>query len=124
MKIAVTSMGTDLDSIVDQRFGRAAYILIVDSDTFEFEVVDNTENVTVEKNAGINAAQRISKTGAKVLLTGCCGPKAFNELKKANIKVVQRVNINIVRKAVSLLIEGKLLFAERPNAESHWQEQE
>ena len=34
MKIAVTSTGTELDSPVDPRFGRAAFILIVDSDTF------------------------------------------------------------------------------------------
>ena len=31
MKLAITSKGTDLDSEVDPRFGRAAYILIVDN---------------------------------------------------------------------------------------------
>ncbi|MDH3882088.1 MAG: dinitrogenase iron-molybdenum cofactor biosynthesis protein, partial [Desulfobacteraceae bacterium] len=41
MKIAVTSQGTNLDSQVDPRFGRAAYILIVDTETFDFEVLDN-----------------------------------------------------------------------------------
>ncbi|MDH3567576.1 MAG: dinitrogenase iron-molybdenum cofactor biosynthesis protein, partial [Desulfobacteraceae bacterium] len=34
MKIAVTSRGKDLDSPVDPRFGRAAYILVVDTKTF------------------------------------------------------------------------------------------
>ena len=41
MKIAVTSTGTDLESAVDPRFGRAAYILIVDSETIAFEALDN-----------------------------------------------------------------------------------
>ena len=45
MKIAVTSTGVDLDSQVDPRFGRAAYILVVDSETFDFQVLDNKENV-------------------------------------------------------------------------------
>ena len=40
MKIAVTSTGTDLDSEVDPRFGRAKYIIIVDSEAFDFEVLD------------------------------------------------------------------------------------
>ena len=49
MKIAVTSTGTDLDSQVDPRFGRASYILIVDSETLDHEVLDNQENVNALK---------------------------------------------------------------------------
>ena len=45
MKIAVTSQGKDLDFQVDPLFGRAAYILIVDSETLNFEALDNKENV-------------------------------------------------------------------------------
>ena len=41
MKIAVTSKGKDLDSQIDPRFGRAAYIIIVDTLSLEFEVLDN-----------------------------------------------------------------------------------
>ena len=49
MKIAVTSTGIDLDSQVDPRFGRASYILIVDSESFDYEVLDNKENVNALK---------------------------------------------------------------------------
>ena len=45
MKIAITAKGADLDSEVDPRFGRAAYILIVDSETLDFEALDNKENI-------------------------------------------------------------------------------
>jgi len=45
MKIAVTSKGKDLSSPVDPRFGRAAYILVVDTINFDFQVLDNDENV-------------------------------------------------------------------------------
>jgi predicted Fe-Mo cluster-binding NifX family protein len=43
MKLAITSKGTDLDSEVDPRFGRAAYILIVDTFSLGVQVLDNSE---------------------------------------------------------------------------------
>ena len=43
MKLAITSQGQGLDSQVDPRFGRAAYILIVD-----------TVNHTAERISGFN----------------------------------------------------------------------
>lgn len=45
MKIAITSQGKDLDSPIDPRFGRAAYILIVDSEQNGVDVIDNSENI-------------------------------------------------------------------------------
>ncbi len=60
MKVAVTSSGKTLDSPVDPRFGRAAYFLIVDTDSLEFEVVDNTDNINAFKGAGIQAAVRVA----------------------------------------------------------------
>ena len=119
MKIAVTSQGTDLDSKVDPRFGRAAYILIVDSETLNFEVLDNQENVNALKGAGIQAASMISEKGVNVLLTGYCGPNAFQTLAAGKIKVVDNVE-GTVREAVKSFIEGKFSFAEQPNVEGHW----
>ena len=119
MKIAITSRGTDLDSKVDPRFGRAAYILIVDSDTLDFELLDNQENVNALKGAGIQAASMISDKGAKILLTGYCGPNAFQTLDAAKIKVVDNVD-GTVRDAVKAFNEGKLSFAEQANVEGHW----
>jgi predicted Fe-Mo cluster-binding NifX family protein len=70
MKIAVTSTGQDLDSPVDPRFGRAAYILIVDTDSMDVEVLDNAQNVNAFKGAGIQAATMINDKHVDVLLTG------------------------------------------------------
>jgi len=81
MKIAVTSKGTSLGSEVDPRFGRAAFILVVDSESFDFEVIDNSENINAFKGAGIQAASMISDKGAEILLTGYCGPNAFKALR-------------------------------------------
>jgi predicted Fe-Mo cluster-binding NifX family protein len=119
MKIAITSKEPHLDSQVDPRFGRAAYILIVDTETLDFEVVDNKENVDAFKGAGIQAASMVSDKGARVLLTGYCGPKAFQVLEAAKINVADNVE-GTVRDAIDSFNEGKLTFADKANAEAQW----
>ena len=119
MKIAVTSKGTDLDSQVDPRFGRAAYILIVDSETFGVEVLDNNENVNALKGAGIQAASMLSDRGAEILLTGFCGPNAFRALNAARIGVASGADGSI-RDAVTAYFDGKLPLSDEANIEGHW----
>ncbi|MGD9107129.1 MAG: NifB/NifX family molybdenum-iron cluster-binding protein [Desulfobacterales bacterium] len=119
MKIAVTSKGFNLDDPVDPRFGRAAYILVVDSETFDFEVLDNKENVNALKGAGIQAAGMVSDTGAEVLITGFCGPNAFKVLNAAKIKVASDAK-GTVRDAIKSFIQGKLTFSDQANVEGHW----
>jgi len=119
MKIAVTSKGVDLDSEVDPRFGRAVYILVVDSETLSFEVLNNKENVNAFKGAGIQAAKMVSETGADVLLTGYCGPNAFKAMKAAKVGVANDAT-GTVREAVAAYEAGKLPLAEDANVEGQW----
>ena len=76
MKICVTSSGDNLDAQLDPRFGRCAYLMIVDSETMQFEAVPNSA-AGVTGGAGIQAAQTIANKGAKALITGNVGPNAF-----------------------------------------------
>jgi len=119
MKIAVTSTGPNLEAEVDPRFGRAAYIVIVDSETFEFDVLDNQENVNALKGAGIQAARMVSDKGADVLLTGFCGPNAFKAMNAAKIKVANDAK-GTVKEAVHAYLDGKLPLADAANVEGHW----
>ena len=119
MKIAVTSTGSDLDSEVDPRFGRAAYILIVDTETLDFEVLDNKENVNALRGAGIQAACAVSDKRADVLLTGFCGPNAFKALKAAKIGVANDAS-GSVRNAVKAHLDGSLPLSSEANVEGHW----
>jgi predicted Fe-Mo cluster-binding NifX family protein len=119
MKIAITSTGTDIDSPVDPRFGRAAYILVVDPETLAFEAIDNQENVNAFKGAGIQAATLINDRGAKVLLTGYCGPNAFKVLRAAKIKVAGDIT-GTVRDAVNAFNAGRVTYTDAANVEGHW----
>jgi predicted Fe-Mo cluster-binding NifX family protein len=119
MKIAVSSKGGNLNSEVEPRFGRAPYILIVDTDTMDFEVIDNVSNVNAFKGAGIQTATAVGEKGAEFVLTGFCGPNAFKVLNAAGIKVANDAK-GIVRDAVRDFKDNKYPFADNANVEGNW----
>lgn len=120
MKIAITATGQDLTAEVDPRFGRAAYILVVDTDTLNFDLIDNAANKDAFKGAGIQAAAAVSDKGAKVLLTGFCGPNAFKTLEAAGVKVINDVS-GRVQDAVDRFKTGAYTaYAPAPNTDGHW----
>ncbi len=119
MKIAVTSQGNTLDSNLDPRFGRADYILVVDTETLKFEALDNTRNKNAFKGAGIQASVMISDAGAEVLMTGYCGPNAFATLEKAGIKVINDQAGRVID-AVLKYKDGNLVYADSANKDGHW----
>jgi predicted Fe-Mo cluster-binding NifX family protein len=119
MLIAVTSKGRGLDSEVDPRFGRAPYILIVDSSNFDARALDNSENVNALKGAGIQAAKMISEAGAEVLLTGFCGPNAFKALSAAKVGVANGVE-GTAREAVEGFLRGDYPLSDQANTEGQW----
>ena len=119
MKIAITSQGTDLDAQVDLRFGRAAYIVVVDSESNEFQVIDNSANVNAMKGAGIQAASNVVNSGAKVLLTGFCGPNAFKTLQAGKVAVSNDAS-GSVRDSVKAYLDGKLPHSDSANVDGHW----
>jgi len=87
MKIAVTSKGSGFDDQVDPRFGRCAYFLIVETEKIETEPIENP-NVALGGGAGIQSAQLMAELDVKAVLTGNCGPNAFQTLAAAGIEVI------------------------------------
>ena len=57
MRIAFTSKGKDLDSLVDPRFGRCEYIVVYDDETEEVEVINNKDSSQEAHGAGPKTAQ-------------------------------------------------------------------
>ncbi len=106
MKVAVTSVGKDLDSMIDERFGRSSYFIIVDTDSDEFEVSEN-EGLSSAHGTGVQAAQFIVEKGIQVIITGNIGPNAIKVLKESGIDVFT-ANSMTVRQALANFSEGKL----------------
>jgi len=117
MRIAVSSSGPALDSTVDPRFGRCAYFLVVDPTTMAFEAVENS-NAASAQGAGIATAQMIAGKGVDAVLTGNCGPNAYQALDAAHVKVVTGVT-GTVRGAVQAYGEGMLQSSSQANVAAH-----
>jgi len=119
LKIAISASGADLNAQVDPRFGRAPFFLLVDPETLEFETVPNQTNLQAAQGAGIQAAALVARHRPAAVLTGNCGPKAFETLQAAGIQVIVGVE-GSVREAVKNYQAGKLKPAPGPNVASHW----
>ena len=106
-KIAVSSQGPGLDDPVDPRFGRAAGFVIVDPQTMEFTYLDNLAARDMASGAGIQAAETVARSGARIVLTGQVGPKAQQVLSAADIQVVEDLGGLTVRKVVTRFRNGE-----------------
>jgi predicted Fe-Mo cluster-binding NifX family protein len=85
MLIAITSLGPNLDSLIDPRFGRAAYFLILDE---KGELLKSLKNPGKEafRGAGVSAGQIIIDEKIDVLITQNLGPNALRVLESSKVK--------------------------------------
>ena len=83
----------------------------------EFEGFENG-GPSASGGAGIAAAQLVAGKGASAVLTGNCGPNAFNALSAAGIEVVTGVS-GTVRDAVQNYKEGRYQASNEANAHPH-----
>jgi predicted Fe-Mo cluster-binding NifX family protein len=118
MKIAITANGPALDADIDPRFGRCQYFIIVDPETIQFEALENS-GAMAGGGAGISTAQMIASKGVAAVLTGNCGPNAYQVLEAAGIKVVTGVS-GKVRDAIQNYKLGKLKASSQPNVPGHF----
>ncbi len=118
MKIAVSSTGPGLDFQVDPRFGRCKYFIIIDADTMEFEGLENP-NIMSSGGAGISTAQMIAAKGVTVVITGNCGPNAYDVLFQAGIQIITGVT-GLVRDAIQDFKAGKLRSTPQPSVAAHF----
>jgi predicted Fe-Mo cluster-binding NifX family protein len=112
MKIAITTNGTDLQSSLDPRFGRCPYFLLVDPKTLECEAMPNPGG-SAGGGAGIKAAQALTGRGIKILITGQCGPNAFEILNAAGVKIMQ-APVAPAQKVIEMYNRGELAAISTP----------
>ena len=87
MKIAITSMGDNLESCLEPRFGRCKYFFTIDTETKNYKVILNEHSMAMG-GAGIRAAEKISHNGVDIVITGDAGPNAIRILNAAGIQVI------------------------------------
>ncbi|OGR75761.1 MAG: hypothetical protein A2X32_01105 [Elusimicrobia bacterium GWC2_64_44] len=107
MKICVSAMGGSMEARVSERFGRAPYFVIVDSDDMGFVPVLNGA-VSMQGGAGPEAVRQAAEHGAKVVLTGELGGNAKTAVEAAGITGVTGVSgAKTVREAVEEFLAKK-----------------
>ncbi|ABO50736.1 Dinitrogenase iron-molybdenum cofactor biosynthesis [Desulforamulus reducens MI-1] len=94
MKICISSKGGSTTSVLDPRFGRAAYFILVDSDTMKTEVIENSA-IASGGGAGIASGQLVVDKGVEVVITGNVGPNATKVLEASNVAVFRGVPATI-----------------------------
>ena len=116
MKVCVTSQDNNLDSKVDPRFGRCQYFIVVETDSLEFEVVQNS-NVEAMGGAGVQSGQLVAERQVKAVLTGNVGPNAFQTLQAAGIDVITGLS-GSVKEAIEKYNKGELKPTQGPSVNS------
>lgn len=94
MIVCISSKGNSMESAMDPRFGRAVYFIIADTDTMQFEVVEN-DAAASGGGAGITSGQLMVDKGVQAVITGNIGPNAMNVLVAANIEIYHGVAASV-----------------------------
>jgi predicted Fe-Mo cluster-binding NifX family protein len=118
MKICVSASSNSMDANVDPRFGRCPYFVVVDSETLKFDIISN-DSTNAAHGAGIQAAQTVVNSGAKVVITGNVGPNAFKVLTATDIKVLTGVSGSI-NQAIKKFKNGELQETTNPTVGGHF----
>lgn len=118
MKLAITAQGSESNSPVAPRFGRARFFCIVDTESGQQTAVDNAEGVNAVQGAGTQAAQTLARLGVETVLTGHVGPKAQSALQAAKIQVYA-VDGGTVRQAVQSFLDGQLRALSQADVPGH-----
>jgi predicted Fe-Mo cluster-binding NifX family protein len=117
MKIVVTSSGTDLEAQAHPAFGRCPTFLFIDTETMQFEAVENPA-ANAAGGAGIQAAQFVVERGAQAVVTGNVGPNAFQVFQSAGV-AVHLFGGGTVRQAVEAYQAGELPAAGSASGPAH-----
>jgi predicted Fe-Mo cluster-binding NifX family protein len=119
VKIAITATGRELSSEIDLRFGRATWLVVLDTETGNFEAHSNEVNLNAVQGAGIQTGRNIANLDVEAVITGNVGPNAFRTLSAAGVKVFLAEK-QTVAEAVESFKAGTLQKVDNANVEGHW----
>ncbi|MCD6434151.1 MAG: NifB/NifX family molybdenum-iron cluster-binding protein [Candidatus Diapherotrites archaeon] len=108
MKVAVSSLGRELQSNVSLVFGRCPFFIIAEIEGDKIIKSEAIENSSMNQatGAGISAAERVANLGVKAIITGNIGPRAAAVFQQLGIEVYK--GSGTVEETLKNFIEGKL----------------
>ncbi len=111
MRVAFSSTGNSVGSMLSPVFGRCPYFVIADigkrGKLSNVEVVPNSAMMQAG-GAGIAAAQLVINKGAKAVVSGAIGPRAFAVLQQFGVAMYQGNTTKSIEENAKDLAEGKL----------------
>src|SRR4030043_1201955 len=87
MKVAITSTGNNLESKLDQRFGRCSYFVIYDLETKGIEFIPNP-NKDTQEGAGPASLQLVASYNVQKIISGEFGIKIKSLLDSLKIQMI------------------------------------
>jgi predicted Fe-Mo cluster-binding NifX family protein len=106
MKLAITSTGNNLESKIDLRFGRTAWLCIYDNETKNIQFIEN-KHKDLLGGAGTQTSETIAELGVQQVISGDFGPKAKTLLEKLKIQMVILDEENVTIKRILNKFENK-----------------
>jgi len=119
VKVAIGSQQSDIDSLVDPRFGRAAWFILADTASDGWTSLDNRENAEGSGGGGL-VATRLAELGVQSVITGNVGPSAQRALSTTGIRILQAGNGVTVREALNAFRDGILASLDSPTIIGPW----
>jgi predicted Fe-Mo cluster-binding NifX family protein len=111
MNICITAKGTTLDSLTEERFGRAPYFIILESETGSFRAIQNPY-ADGAGGVGPKAAQILIAHDVKALISGMVGGNARDVLVAAGIAMYTYRAGGSVKDAVDQFTKNNLVRSE------------
>ncbi len=115
MRVVVASSGKDLSSKLADRFARAEFFIIYDTDSGEYEVLENSVAISQAHGAGPRVVQMIVSQGVDAIIVPGMGANAFDALSAAGIKAYFGRPTS-VEENLELFKEGKLEEMKTPTS--------
>lgn len=107
MKIAIGLEENSYNSQVDRRFGRANFFILIDTDTNDYEIIEN-EAKDEAVGAGLKVVKTLMSLGIDEIIAGEIGPKAGVLIEEFAIPTYKLGELNTVDAVIKNYKEKRL----------------
>lgn len=107
MKVAIGLEENSYESQVDRRFGRASFFILIDTDSNDYEIIEN-EAKDEATGAGLKVVKNLMSLGVDEIIAGEIGPKAAVLIEEFDIPTYKLGELKSVDEVLKNYKENKL----------------